>query len=123
MTPAEMLCHLGDAHEGVAGTRITPGPPATGPGKRLVKWFALATPFPWPKGVKTRPGVDPRIDGTRPAEFAADLERAITSLEALAAADPASLSPRHALFGAMRPGDWHRWAYRHVDHHLKQFGV
>ena len=73
--------------------------------------------------MKTRPGVDPRLDGTRPAAFAADLERAIVSLEALAGADPARLSRHHALFGPMTPGDWYRWAYRHVGHHLRQFGL
>ena len=123
MTPGEMLCHLGDAHEGVAGIRETPGPRSSGPGKPLVKWFALSTPFPWPHGVKTRPGVDPRLGGTRPGAFAADLERAISSLEALAAADPTRLLSHHALFGPMQPRDWYRWAYRHVDHHLRQFGV
>lgn len=123
MTPGEMLCHLGDAHEGITGTRIPPGARTTGGGKRLVKWFALWTAFPWPHGVRTRPGVDPKRDGTRPGDFAVDLERAIASLEALATAEPATLARHHPLFGAMQPTDWHRWAYRHVDHHLRQFGI
>lgn len=123
MSPGEMLCHLGDAHEGVTGTRIPPGPRSSGGGKRLVKWFALRTPLPWPRGVRTRPGVDPRREGTRPGDFGSDLERAIASLEALAAADSATLARHHPLFGPMRPADWYRWAYRHVDHHLRQFGI
>jgi hypothetical protein len=123
MSAAEMLCHLGDAHEGVTGVRQTPGPRSNGPGRPLVKWFALSTPFPWPRGVPTRPGVDPRVAGTRPAGFAADLDRAVASLEALAATDPARLASHHALFGPMKPSDWYRWAYRHVGHHLRQFGL
>lgn len=123
LTPAEMLCHLGDAHESVLGTRVPPGPAASGVPRRLMKWVALYTPLPWPRGVATRPGVDPRIDGTRPGAFDADLDRAIASLRALAAADPASLNPAHVMFGPMTPADWYRWAFRHVSHHLKQFGV
>ena len=30
--------------------------------------------------------------------------------------------PRHPLFGRMTNGEWGRWGYRHVDHHLRQFG-
>lgn len=123
LTPGEMLCHLADAHEGIAGIRVTPGRRPRGPGKPMVKWFALSTPFPWPRGIRTRPGVDPRLEGTRPAEFAADLQRAIVSLEALAAAEPERLASHHPLFGPMRATDWHRWAFRHVGHHLRQFGL
>jgi hypothetical protein len=29
----------------------------------------------------------------------------------------------HGRFGTMTTRDWHRWAYRHTDHHLRQFGL
>lgn len=29
----------------------------------------------------------------------------------------------HPGFGRMSQSDWLRWGYRHVDHHLRQFGV
>jgi hypothetical protein len=122
LTPGEMLCHLGDAHESVLGIRIPPGPKPSGRPGPLLKWLVLYGPFPLPRGVKTRPGVDPRIDGTRPEDFERDRERAIGSLKALAAAEPATMSPSHFRFGRMSARDWHRWAYRHVDHHLRQFG-
>jgi hypothetical protein len=123
LTAGEMLCHLGDAHEFVLGLR--PVEDASGPARpRLVlKWFALYSPMPWPRGVRTRAGVDPHRDGTRPIEFEADRRRAITSLERLAVAGPAALAARHFRFGPMSAGDWHRWAYRHVEHHLRQFGL
>ena len=37
--------------------------------------------------------------------------------------DAHELSKTHFLFGPMSARDWHRWAYRHVSHHLKQFGL
>ncbi len=30
---------------------------------------------------------------------------------------------RHPVFGLMTRAQWGRWAYRHMDHHLRQFGV
>ena len=123
LTAGEMLCHIGDAHESVLGIRVPPGSPPPGPPRPVLKWMALYGPIPWPKGAKTRPGVDPRLQGTRPSDFERDRQRAITSLQQLAVADPASLSPRHFRFGPMSATDWYRWAYRHVGHHLRQFGV
>jgi hypothetical protein len=29
----------------------------------------------------------------------------------------------HPIFGTMSLSDWFIWGYRHVDHHLRQFGV
>ena len=120
---AEMLCHLGDAHESVLGTRIPPGPPASGVSRPFLKWIVLYVPVPWPKGAKTRPGVDPRIQGTRPADFEQDRGRAIATLRRLAVAPLTTLTPRHFMFGPMSARDWHRWAYRHVTYHLRQFGL
>jgi hypothetical protein len=30
---------------------------------------------------------------------------------------------QHPMFGAMPRADWLIWGYRHMDHHLRQFGV
>ena len=123
LTAGEMLCHLGDAQESVLGVRIPPGPAASGVPRPVIKWLVLYSPMPWPKGAKTRPGVNPKIDGTRPGDFERDRTRAIASLKGLAAAPPPALAKHHFLFGPMSARDWHRWAYRHVSHHLRQFGL
>ena len=123
LTPAEMLCHLGDAHESVLGIRVPPGPPPSGRSRRILKWLALYAPIRWPKGVPTRPGVNPKKEGTHPGDFEADRERAIRSLTTLAGRTSGGLNPHHVMFGPMTVRDWHRWAYLHVAHHLRQFGV
>lgn len=123
LTPAEMLCHLGDAGDSVLGRRIPPGAQPSGRRRPLLKWLALYTPMPWPKGVPTRPGVNPREAGTRPGDFERDRVRVVEGLDALAAAPVEQLAPAHFLFGPMSRKDWHRWAFRHVDHHLRQFGL
>ncbi len=122
LTPHEMLCHLGDAAEMVL--RVRPRTNTVAQRQRpLVKGFGLWTPFRWPHGWRTNPSHDPRIDGTRPTEFAADLKRAIAGIEALAVANGDALDPTHGFFGIMSVIDWQRWAYKHTDHHLRQFGL
>lgn len=123
LSAAEMLCHLGDANESVLGIRVPPGPPPSGRPRPALKWFMLYAPLPWPRGVRTRPGVNPKQDGTRPGDFEQDRARAVQSLHALATAPAERLSLHHFLAGPMSRSDWHRWAYKHFDHHLRQFGL
>ena len=123
LTPGEMLCHLGDAADGVLGRRVPPGPAVLGTPRPFFKWLFLTSPMRWPKGIETRPGVNPRKEGTRPTDFELDRARVVAGLHALAAATSEGLSPAHFVFGPMSPKDWHRWAWRHMDHHLRQFGL
>jgi hypothetical protein len=119
LTPGEMLCHLGDA-----ATRVLEKPSdAHAPQHRVRKWVALRSPLPWPRGAQTAPAIDPRAGGTRPGAFEPDRRRAIAALQAVARAPDERLRGAHALFGRMMPADWKRWAFRHTDHHLRQFGV
>ena len=119
LTPEEVLCHLGDAATNVVG-RL--GDPAA-VSRPLRKWVALQSWIPWPHGAETSPQSNPRIDGTRPSDFERSRERAITALRALAGVSPELLPSSHKVFGAMSPSDWLRWAYKHTDHHLRQFGL
>jgi hypothetical protein len=66
---------------------------------------------------------DPRAEGTRPSDFGKDLARAIEGIRGIAAGARDSLEPAHGLFGVMSLRDWQRWAYRHTDYHLRQFGL
>jgi hypothetical protein len=122
LTPHEMLCHLGDAAGMVLRTR--PRKQAI-PGRErpVVKALALWSPVRWPHGWRTNPMQDPKANGTQPSVFAQDLERAIDGLEGIASAKADSLEPVHGFFGTMSVTDWQRWAYKHTDHHLRQFGM
>jgi hypothetical protein len=55
--------------------------------------------------------------------FAQDRVRAVAGLEGIAAAEADALEPVHGFFGTMSVTDWQRWAYKHTDHHLRQFGL
>ena len=121
MTANEMLCHLGDAAEMVLRTRprVKPVPVRR---RTLFKALVLWSPIRFPHGVPTNPQHDPKADGTKPVLFEKDRERAIAALERIAAA-PGELEPVHGLFGTMSVADWQRWAWKHTDHHLRQFGL
>jgi hypothetical protein len=122
LTPQEMLCHLGDAAAMVLRTR-----PRTqhiaGRSRPFVKAIVLWSPIRWPHGIRTSPMNDPRADGTRPSLFVQDLDRALAGLRGIASASPATLESVHVSFGTMSLADWQRWAYKHTDHHLRQFGL
>ncbi|MFA5911726.1 MAG: DUF1569 domain-containing protein [Vicinamibacterales bacterium] len=121
LTPHEMLCHLGDAAEMVLLIRPRTEVVSTR-GRPIIKWLALSSPLRLPHGWATNPMHDPRALGTRPSEFANDRARAVAGLNGIAAGT-GPLEPAHGFFGVMSREDWQRWAYKHTDHHLRQFGL
>ena len=122
MSPHQMVCHVIDSTR-VALGELTVSRLDTYINRTLVKWIALKIPVPWPSGIATRPEIDQVLGrGTRPADFAADVERLIVLTERLAAEQDFT-GRAHPIFGAMSKEEWHRWGYLHLDHHLRQFGV
>ena len=90
--------------------------------RTLVKWIALYLPVRWPPGIPTRPEIDQLCAGTTPGDFAADVAELETLVELLATREKGDWPP-HPIFGRMSQDAWLRWAYRHMDHHLRQFGA
>ena len=119
MTPHQAVCHLSDSFLACLGEMSVSS--ATGLFQRtLMKWGALYFPAPWPKGVPTRPEIDQVAGaGTPPADFDRDIARLRALVDRFALADSWSV---HPIFGAMKHSEWMRWAYLHMDHHLRQFG-
>ena len=119
MTAHQMVCHLADAFRMATGER-SPSPAMNFFTRTVVKGIALYLPLPWPRGIVTRPEVDPLRQGTRPTTFAADLAQVEPLMDRfLAAADRRS----HPIFGPMSRAQWLRWGWLHTDHHLRQFGA
>ena len=66
MTASQMICHLADSFrvtigELPAASQLKSPLPAS-----VMKWLALYSGMPWPKGVPTRPEVDALVGGTPP---------------------------------------------------------
>jgi hypothetical protein len=68
------------------------------------------------------PEVDQEIGGTQPVEFARDRSELEALIERFVVKRGSDLQP-HPMFGRMTTEQWQRWGWRHMDHHLRQFGV
>ena len=120
MNGQQMARHLGDASEAVLKLRPFASR-ARGKPSPLRKFLLLHVLRQMPRGI--RAGADPAGAAVDPANFPADVERAVSLLRALAAAPPDGLIDGHPVLGPMSRANWMRWAYMHTDHHLRQFGV
>jgi hypothetical protein len=121
MTSHEMLCHVADSFRGMLRERPTSPAPASAVQRQLVRFIALHTPVPWPKGVPTRPEVNPHEKGPRPAVFEADRAQVAELMRRFAAPNVAYAA--HPMFGALSRREWMLWGYRHLEHHFRQFGI
>jgi hypothetical protein len=122
MSAHQMVCHLSDSFLTVTGQK--PVSHATSLLHRtVVKWIALYLPLRWRAGIRTRPEVDQEVGGTRPGDFAADVAQLEALLELITTPEPAPDWQLHPIFGRMSEAAWLRWAYLHMDHHLRQFGA
>lgn len=120
MTVDQMLAHCNVSYEMVYdGTH-----PKAGPLKRfLLKTFVKPTvvgPAPYRRSVPTAPQF--RIAG--PKDFGRERQRLLDYLERVQREGAAAFEGRESLsFGAMTSSEWNVSFYKHLDHHLTQFGV
>jgi hypothetical protein len=118
MDAPRMVAHLSDQ------MRHTLGDTLCRPVPSLLRFAPLRHAaihwIPWPRGRVQGP---PDAFVTPPADWAADLEALVALVERVGARDPAGPWPAHALFGPMTGRDWGVFCHKHVDHHLRQFGV
>ena len=121
MTPHQMVCHLSDACRAALGERRLPVI-GTLWERTVIRWLAIHTNATWPQGVRTVQEADQEFGGTRPTEFARDVDELRGLIQRFGGAD-AQLSGDHPLFGTLSVAEWDRFSYRHADHHLRQFGA
>src|SRR5579863_2746227 len=119
MTAPQMVCHLNDSFRVAMGEKYA-SPAGNLLQRTFIKWVALHTPLQWPPGVPTRPEIEQGRGGTPPTDWATDRAELIQVMEAFA---NRRTFGEHPAFGKMSQRDWLVWGYRHVDHHLRQFGV
>ena len=122
MTAHQMVCHLIDCNRMALGEVLVTAAPTRVP-PAFVKWVSLYTPLPWPAGLPTNPELDQDVRGMRPSDFAVDVAALAATVARLRSRADSADWPRHPDFGVMSAGDWLRWGYRHMDHHLRQFGL
>jgi hypothetical protein len=117
MTAVQMVAHLSDSLRMASGElEVAPKkvPFRYSPLKELVLYV-----LPMPKGLPTSPELIARKPGSW-SEEVADLR---DQLYGLVQRGAEALSPTHPAFGTFSAKQWGVLIYRHVDHHLRQFGV
>jgi len=121
MTSHQMVCHLSDACRAALDERRVPVI-GTLWERTMIRFLAIHTNVKWPEGVRTVPDADQEIGGTRPTEFAHDVD-VLRGLIQRFSGPKAQLTGYHPLFGALSTTEWGKFSYRHADHHLRQFGA
>lgn len=120
MTAHQAVCHLSDWFRAILGDRPIPAKEPSA-GLKVLRFIAFTTPLPWLRGFPTSPMTDQEKLGTPPAEFAADVA-ALQALMLRFVATRGEGLPPHNRWGRMSAAMWGRYGYRHVNHHLRQFG-
>ena len=75
--------------------------------------------LPFPKGAPTAPEL--RQDAS--ASFEEERAAVLALLDRIGAGPQEGTGPAHPLFGPLSWREWGAATYKHVDHHLKQFGA
>jgi hypothetical protein len=120
MNPAQALAHCTAGMELALGDRK---PPRMLIGRiigLMIKKVAFREEEPMRKNSPTVPGLivaDER-------DLTVERERLASIIDRFAAAGPAGCTSHpHSFFGVLTPDEWSMWMYKHLDHHLQQFGV
>jgi hypothetical protein len=119
MNPAQALCHCAIALENAAGMRPMKQKLF---GKILMPFFkkSLLSEKPWSRNSPT----DPSFIVADEREFAAERERLKELVQRFVDRGPAAAADgMHAFFGKLTGEQWGELVYKHLDHHLQQFGV
>lgn len=119
MNVSQMLAHCAEAMEMSIGIKQ---PPRLLIG-RLFGWIAkpsYTNEKPFARNLPT----DKSFVIADSREFESEKERLVKLIRQFheGGAGKCTTHP-HAFFGKLTPGEWSRGMYKHLDHHLRQFGV
>ena len=121
MNPAQAVAHCALALQLPSGEWKPPG--AALPVRilgRLIKPLALGDDKPIRRNSPTLKDLIIADERT----LAIERERLNTAIDRFVAAGPSGCTDHpHSFFGRLNPEEWAILMYKHVDHHLRQFGV
>lgn len=115
LTAPKMLCHVTDQLRVATGV-IIGRHRDTLVRRTLLKWIVVHSAIQAPPGkVQTVP----EMLGTAPTTWDADLA---TCLRLISDVGRGRANGRHPAFGPLNGREWGRIGWKHLDHHLRQFG-
>ena len=121
MSSHQAVCHLSDGFRVALGERPT-DEPSTLAARTVFRFVSATLPIAWMRNAPTAAAIDQGRGGTAPGEFQADVDELTVLINRFTAAVEGGMDP-HPFLGKLTRGEWGRWGYRHMDHHLTQFGV
>jgi hypothetical protein len=111
-----MVCHLADSLRVALGD-VPSKPVYTLASRTLLKFVVVNTGLSVPRGkIQTAP----EMLASNPAAWEADLAACLGLAERVGAGSARAV---HPMFGPLSPEEWGRLCWKHMDHHLVQFGV
>ncbi len=117
----EMLAHMNDAFKISLGMK-----PAKDTSNfithNIVFNVAVYLLPSWPTGEATAPELDQGREGTKARDFYTEVEFLKKMIDVFRERDASKLQP-HPMFGNLNKKQWADLLTKHLDHHLKQFGV
>jgi hypothetical protein len=120
MTAPQALAHCSAAMEMAVGDSI---PPRMFAGRiigRMIKPLVLGNDEPMRRNSPTVKNLVVQDD----RDLALEQRRLCALIDRFAAAGPAGCTTHpHSFFGPLTPEEWSTLSYKHLDHHLRQFGV
>ena len=117
-TPGAMICHVTTGvGQGLGEVQLDP---PSGPFTRWpLNWLAIHV-APWPKGKTQSP---PEFLAVKPTTWEEDLARLSALVGRFGDRKPEDAWPVSPFFGRISGRSWGVLQYRHLDHHLTQFGA
>jgi hypothetical protein len=120
MNPAQAVAHCAASMEWAVGDRIPPRMFLASILGRIIKPMVLRGDTQMRRNSPT--AKDLLVPDQRDLEE--ERERLSGLIDRFAAAGPAGCTTKpHSIFGPMTPDEWAILMFKHLDHHLRQFGV
>ena len=119
MNVAQSVAHCAASMEWAVGDRIPPKmffPSLIG---RAIKGKVFADDKPFRRNTPTAPEL--LVPDQR--ELNLERKRLLTLIDRFVAGPAACTKHSHSFFGKLTPDEWAILTYKHLDHHLRQFGV
>jgi hypothetical protein len=120
MTVTEMLLHCNKVHQHLLSPS-TSARKKTSLKQYLIRWVVLYLMPQFPKNAKTPKPLETK--GTITDVAFEEQKQAFLTLVRRFAQQNAPIEHHHPYFGNLSTRQWGLSAWKHVDHHLRQFGV
>lgn len=118
MTAAQMMAHCSEVLEVAAGKAIQGTPWFIRIIKPVIRKMVVG-PKPYPRGTRTHP----QYLQVAEKDFGVERVRLLTAVDTFTESCAGRDGISHPFFGEMTVDEAGRAMYKHLDHHLEQFGV